>query len=128
MLESLYFSIGGFFDGNKDIKIWNEDGIFYATYRGDFRERGKEYTKKLSAQEVSKLENSLKRCGISSWDDEYDNPEIMDGTQWEIAYKESGKDIKEVYGSNEYPKNWRSFTNAINAIFPKNKLERYIDE
>jgi len=124
MLERLEFSIGGIFTGYKTVTIWTQDETMYVTYRGDRREPDHVYSKAVTALKRQKLEDRLEKIKINSWKKAYEDPSVLDGTQWELAYKEQGKRRRHISGSNAYPENWNDFIGAIGVAVPEIRCEK----
>lgn len=63
---------------------------------------------------------SLESLGVLNWKPIYINPEIMDGTQWnlEIDFTD-GRDKFEVCGSNKFPVGWTLLCKTISLITRK---------
>ena len=102
MLEKLEFSIGGYFTGVKYAKLWTEDGKYFKSFKGDFRDPENIYTEEMLKDEIDFLENKLAELKINGWKKEY-RPEgyvVCDGTQWNLEYKEVGKNCRHIYGDN----------------------------
>ena len=51
---------------------------------------------------------------VEEWKEFYDNPNIMDGTQWDIELKEHHKSY---HGSNDFPTNFKSVTKLLSNYF-----------
>lgn len=51
---------------------------------------------------------------VSKWNDNYNNNDIMDGTQWHIDFIELNKRF---CGSNEFPSNYKEVMDKINDFF-----------
>ncbi len=62
---------------------------------------------------------------IWEWKKEYIDPNILDGTQWEIKISNSYKKIKS-YGSNKFPnkKKFNDLINEIETLFNLKELKR----
>lgn len=127
MLEKLIFEIGGFFSGYKQVKIWFENGKMLKVYKGDFDKLNLEYVGEVEAKEQLFLESSLAKIRINSWKKEYVDPDVRDGTQWELEYKEQGKRGRHIYGSNDYPECWNDFIETIGIVVPE-IMNEIIDE
>ena len=67
----------------------------------------------------------LDNIKIWEWKKEYVDPNILDGTQWEIEVSNSSKKIKS-YGSNKFPnkKNFKGLMNEIETLFNLKELKR----
>ena len=118
MIEKIIFEIGGFFSGYKQVKIWAEDGKVLKAYKGDFNDLDKEYTGELQ-EEIKVLERRLSQLKINRRKKELVDSGILDGTQWELEYKEQGKRCRHIYGSNDYPECWNDLIEAIGEVVPK---------
>jgi hypothetical protein len=110
-IRKLVLHVTGFFDQRMPVEITFEgDTVYrleqlckpesndYANYYEDFRE----------TLEINKRNfiRALKEINIASWDKEYIDSEILDGTQWnfEIEYNDGKK--KKYSGSNDFPDNF----------------------
>lgn len=113
MLEKLTFEIGGFFSGYKQIKIWVENGVAYKSIKMSFCDPGHESVEEIPKEQFERLEKKLAELSIGSWRKEYVDPGVLDGTQWELEYKEQGKRCRHICGSNDYPGSWKAFIEAI---------------
>lgn len=118
MIEKIIFEIGGFFSGYKQVKIWAEDGKVLKAYKGDFNDLDNEYTGELQ-EEIKVLERRLSQLKINRRKKELVDSGILDGTQWELEYKEQGKRCRHIYGSNDYPECWNDLIEAIGEVVPK---------
>ena len=119
MLEYLYFSIGGFFEGRKILSVHNQDGcltldhyLYAPTYHRETwphfhavweKERSKRWMKEFDA------------LPCEEWQDSYFDDDILDGTQWELRYKYQGMAERRVSGSNAYPDGWEAFQKWVGA-------------
>ena len=56
-----------------------------------------------------------------SWEKEYINSDIIDGTEWELRIKREGRRRRRINGLNAYPQPERIFNSFVKAI---NKLSR----
>lgn len=118
MIEKIIFEIDGFFSGYKQVKIWAEDGKVLKAYKGDFNDLDNEYTGELQ-EEIKVLERRLSQLKINRRKKELVDSGILDGTQWELEYKEQGKRCRHIYGSNDYPECWNDLIEAIGEVVPK---------
>ena len=118
MIEKIIFEIGGFFSGYKKVKIWAEYGKVLKAYKGDFNDLDNEYTGELQ-EEIKVLERRLSQLKINRRKKELVDSGILDGTQWELEYKEQGKRCRHIYGSNDYPECWNDLIEAIGEVVPK---------
>lgn len=127
-VKYVFFSIGGYFGG----------------YESIYLERGKDETRLSLHRWIEEPQTITKLTGffdkvladveklIKKWDVNYYNPDILDGTQWEILLSIHSKEetdrlagetdkvedipgVRFSSGSNDYPKNFR-------------ELEKYMEE
>lgn len=61
---------------------------------------------------------------VNSWADEYFEP-CCDGTQWELTYREDGKKMRRISGSNAYPPQWKQFIEWLDALIPEMNFLKY---
>ena len=127
MLEYLYFSIGGFFEGRKILSVHNQDGcltldhyLYAPTYHRETwphfhavweKERSKRWMKEFDA------------LPCEEWQDTY-YENILGGTQWELRYKYQGIPERCITGSNAYPNAWERFKKWVDAtVFELPRVE-----
>ena len=116
MLEKLEFEIGGFHQGYERIML-KDNQIFYINDRfiGNL-----EPTKIVTDNEVGEFLKTCDEIKLWSWKKEYFDQGVMDGTQWELKIKKSGKlRGRNISGSNSYPQpidNFNKFIIAINKL------------
>lgn len=55
----------------------------------------------------------LAALDIQLWKDEYNNNDILDGTQWSLEIQFSGREKIKKWGSNEYPDYWKTFLKLL---------------
>lgn len=53
--------------------------------------------------------------GCKDWRRVYDDPEVLDGTQWKVAVTAGDIELRS-RGSNAYPANWKAFLRAIRSL------------
>lgn len=50
---------------------------------------------------------------IDAWEDDYFEPDILDGESWELKYYTTDGKVKKVTGSNAYPENYNELIALI---------------
>jgi TonB family protein len=118
-LPDVYFTIGGFFSGHKDISVVKTTKGVIATYVNETGGIIREFSEaKLDTAEWQNFLNVLHKS-ISEWEKRC-NSKALDGTQWglKISFPDK-KDSLEFFGSNAYPSNWNEFMGIINSIKAK---------
>ena len=52
---------------------------------------------------------------VSSWEEVYENPYIIDGLSYEVKIEKDGKTYN-YYGKNDFPKNFHQFTELLSEV------------
>ena len=116
LLEKLEFEIGGFSQGYESILL-KDNEIFYKEHQFI---NLLEPTKTVTDNEIREFLKTCDEIKLWSWKKKYSNQEILDGTQWELKIKKSGKlRGRNISGSNSYPQpidNFNKFIIAINKL------------
>lgn len=117
MIKQLKFTVGGYFCGYKTVEIFiGTKNVSYKILRNGLEEVTK---KKSRAVEVSdEWLAEFDALNIFSWEKNYFNAGICDGTQWELTLKHGRKSYRGV-GSNAYPENWARFLDWLDALIPE---------
>ena len=107
-ISSIEFRVGGFFEGTNEVTFTAIDegaNVKVAHYPIDdnYPEKKFQITRRRWENLIYKLVDKLY---VNEWREEYLNPDILDGTQWELIIKEGDIPIIECNGSNEYPPYW----------------------
>ena len=58
---------------------------------------------------------SIDRLGVASWEQSYNDPSILDGTQWHLQIKTESSEI-DTGGSNAYPENFNGLIKSFNKL------------
>jgi len=122
--ETLNFFIGGFFGGYERI-IWL-NGKLYHLMDGEPEDEEVRPEEVLnvttpSTKEWEEFWQTVDTLKVWSWEKEYINSDIIDGTEWELRIKREGRRRRRIYGLNAYPQPERIFNSFVKAI---NKLSR----
>ena len=116
MIDKLEFEIGGFHQGYESILL-KDNQIFF---KNDEFSNFLDPVKVVTDNEINEFLKTCDEINLWSWKKEYFNQEIMDGTQWELKIKKSGKlRGRNFCGSNSYPQPIDKFNKFLIAI---NKL------
>ncbi|MCR4944517.1 MAG: hypothetical protein K5986_08740 [Clostridium sp.] len=110
------FGIGVFFDGHSRIEVEKSPKGAYARYYPSFENAEKEVSIKLTDEQFFKYIHKIYCASIMEWKEEYDNPNILDGTQWGVTIKYYDGKEKNWYGNNDYPPLWNKFLKAVNQL------------
>ena len=57
--------------------------------------------------------DALSECDVDNWNDNYNDSDILDGTQWEIEIKMQERNSIYKQGSNVYPPKWLAFIKVL---------------
>lgn len=83
---------------------WNQG--FYKQVRFD---------KPIEADTAQKFTKKLRQLRVLDWGQRYDNPRVLDGTQWSVEV--TFDDVCIIKGgSNAYPKEWDEFCRCIQDV------------
>ena len=113
MFEYLKFGVGGYFYGYRTIEITNNDGELEVVFNDQFSTLGVE----TSCPDNGWTEK-LRTLQLEIWKDEYVDLLVCDGTQWDLDYKFQGQDVRHIYGSNDYPKDWMKLIDLLEEVHP----------
>lgn len=120
IVTSIYFSVGGFFQGDDVVSISrNRDGAVVTS--GRLPEDFKNFEKRqITTSEWKHMIDALyKRLYLQDWKRRYVDPYTLDGTQWELKIRLTGGRRRDYYGSNIFPPYW----NELKKIFQKYTIE-----
>ena len=111
-----HFSIGGCFDGSSTLEISKQGLTYQPTGYGDSGEI-------LVMPSHRKWQNFYKKVAAAkadTWERYYNEPGILDGTQWEFRLKAANLKIK-TGGSNAYPpdEQWALLMRALSNLTNK---------
>ena len=120
--ETLNFFIGGFSGGYERI-IWL-NGKLYHLMDGEPEDEEVRPEEVLnvttpSTKEWEEFWQTVDTLKVWSWEKEYINSDIIDGTEWELRIKREGRRRRRISGLNAYPQPKGTFNSFIKAI---NKL------
>ena len=118
--QNINFYVGGFFGGYVNFTFGkSETGYYYEIkrslamdeYSSEINKTGKQ---ELSFEEWSTLINKIyNKIFLLSWKKKYNNSDILDGEQWGLEIKLTGKRELNYYGSNAYPVYWKELINIF---------------
>ena len=122
--ETLNFFIGGFFGGYERI-IWLNGKLYHlmdgVSEDEEIRPGQVLNVTTPSTKDWEEFWQTVDTLKVWSWEKEYINSDIIDGTEWELRIKREGRRRRRIYGLNAYPQPERIFNSFVKAI---NKLSR----
>lgn len=108
------FSIGGYFSGYKSLSLNKTDSGVVVKYIPPFSDSlTSDVNTKISFDQWAMFIRNLYRCYIVDWKRKYADPDILDGTQWNLKVTYSDRKPLNIYGSNAYPPHWSKFMKII---------------
>ena len=103
-IDKIVFSIGGFFDGYETRTVLLDGEAVRMTVTHSLHPEEREIALSLTKTEFL---NRLRELHIEGWKSKYIDPDILDGTQWELEiYFSDGYKPVTIAGSNAYPDNF----------------------
>ena len=111
------FEFGGFradqykiYNNNLDLLIEiNQQRINY-----------EEESHKISIEEWDVFWKVVDEIDAWRWGKDYFNQDVLDGIQWELIIDRKGKRRKRIFGSNDYPPNFKLLLDSINKLAKTN--------
>ena len=117
MIKHIKFTIGGVFSGYKTVELAiGTKNVSYKILRNGLNDIDKKNSRVVGLSEEWLAD--FDALNISSWETDYTNAEVQDGTQWELIYK-WGKKSYIGHGSNAYPENWNKFLDWLDKLIPQ---------
>ena len=106
------FEYGGF--GSDQYKIYNSnlDIIVEINHQGINHEEFNQ----TSSEQWDEFWRVIDEIEAWQWDKDYFNEGVLDGTQWELVIDRKGKRRRRIFGSNDYPPNFKLLIDAINKL------------
>ena len=103
-IDKIIFSIGGYFDGYETRTVLLDGEQLRMTITHSLHSKVREIALSLTKTEFL---NRLRELHIEGWKSKYIDPDILDGTQWELEiYFSDGYKPVTIVGSNAYPTNF----------------------
>ena len=107
---------GGYFDGYPEIEVNIVGDTVFCKYLHPLKKKEKSF-------EISKIEwnefiKEIINVNVLTWEKNYNDPNIMDGTQWEVNINFQNEKKIEINGNNDYPNEWDKFYKIIIKYFP----------
>ena len=107
------FEYGGF--GTDNYKIYNNDFNLIVEIN-HHRINHEEFNRPISSEEWDEFWKVIDDLDAWRWGKDYFNQEVLDGTQWELVIDRKGKRRRRIFGSNDYPPNFKVLLDAINKL------------
>ena len=119
IVTSITFVIGGYFGGFQKIRIGKYHNRYCATiFPNSYEPDSVSYTHAMTKEEWHSFIRMLfDMAYLHEWAERYDDPDILDGEQWELTVRMTNRRKRFIYGSNSFPPYWVEFLNALRPYF-----------
>lgn len=117
--DTFKFSYGGYFGGFKQLTFSEKDGYVELTIEPPYSELEHSAVNfRTTLDEWRNFKRTLfQEFFILSWDEDYHDPEIMDGTEWDIRLEFDNLETVKISGSNRYPVYYDDLIEHTNLYF-----------
>lgn len=117
--HTVYFSYGGFPQGFKEIRIEGKDEYTEMKLTPPIGiDQDDELTVRTTLDEWRAIKAYLfHELFVLSWNEDYNDPDILDGTQWELTLSFDEREKFEVSGSNRFPVLFDKLLEYLNPYF-----------
>jgi hypothetical protein len=107
------FEYGGF--GSDNYKVYN-NGIDLIVEINHHRINHEEFNQQISSEQWEEFWKVIDEIDAWRWGKDYFDQGTLDGTQWELVIDRKGKRRRRIFGSNDYPPNFKLLIDAINKL------------
>jgi len=111
------FEFGGF--SGDQYKIYN-DNLDLIIEINQQRINYEEESHKISIEEWDVFWKVVDEIDAWRWGKDYFNQDVLDGIQWELIIDKKGKRRRQIFGSNDYPPNFKLLLDSINKLAKTN--------
>ncbi|SDJ61876.1 hypothetical protein [Alkalibacterium thalassium] len=124
--DEVYFSHGGFFSGNQSLRIEERDGYADLTVSSPFSEtEGGDVRFRIMLCEWMVIKTTLfYDLFVMDWQEAYNDPTILDGTQWELKLTFDDRESVKSVGSNAFPALYDDLLELFTPYFDQGAFER----
>lgn len=106
-------TVGGYFGPNYIVEVnFLKGEMSWKESQSTFLEPSQEVHVRIVETDVHVLKEELRSCHILSWNNQYVNYDIVDGTEWSLDLR-IGNKRRRMFGSNEYPEEWERFCGIL---------------
>lgn len=120
VVKSIYFSLDCFFQGRVNVTITRNDKGANVKVNKFPADPEIQPDKQITIDKWNRILDKLYiQMYLHEWKKKYVNPNVMDGTQWELKIKMTGRRERNYYGSNDYPPYWTELKNIFREYIPK---------
>lgn len=113
MVTKIEFSVGGYFGGHTRVTIHKKDE-FAIVRVGHTLDEEPRPDRNITLLRWDRIVNKLYyEMYLHEWKKSYEDPDVLDGTQWELIITLGGRKKRTYHGSNAYPAYWKE----LKALF-----------
>ena len=124
-MSQLMFTIGGFFCGHETRTFTVSDGQVLVDVEKTMISMDKE---EYGPYRKEDFISGIKALHIGEWKRTYNDPLVMDGTQWELdIYYNNGRKAVKISGSNAYPYNFEDLKEFLEVEMENEEDEQNQD-
>ena len=115
IVESIKFSVGGYFGGFTNVTVRrNKDGAIVKVMKTLDPDIPVE--RQITQAQWNKIVNTLySHMYLHEWKKKYEDPSVLDGTQWNLDIHLTNNRVRNYYGSNAYP----PYLNELEKLFKR---------
>jgi len=118
IVTSVRFHHGGFSDGYDKVTIKKTASGIVADIASNLRREYPGEQKSLTEEEWNKMLDLLfRKMYVHEWEKQYNDPSVMDGTQWELEISMTDNRTLEYSGDNAYPAYWDELKQIFRPFF-----------
>ena len=124
-ITSFKFSSCGFFGPNITFQIvFRSRKLLYEKYGAESGMFRQELELKFSDSCWEEFAlPAIRKCNFNAWRVNYENNNVLDGTQWSLLVRKKGGRITKITGSNDYPEEWYFFAQFMNWCLDLNEIK-----
>ena len=112
--------VGGFLGSSYSFEadITTGQGRYEALGYGYRPVSGESKTKEImvTREQWDRLLRALEKCDFEYWVDCYEDPDVLDGTHWEVDVTLNTGETIVKHGSNKFPGRWQQFCKAVSTL------------
>ncbi len=126
IVASIRFYDGGYFGGYDEVTIKKMASGIIADISPSFQREYVGGQRVLSEEEWNKLLNRLFcKLYVHEWKKQYNDWTVLDGEQWELEIRMTGRRVRNFSGSNAFPAYWNELKRTFRPFFkPSDALDK----
>ena len=124
ILTSVRFCVGGYFDGYPEVMIKKTRSGITLDVRPGFTDPSRSMQRSFSDIEWASLLDALYcKLHLHEWKKSFDNPDILDGIQWELELHLTRRRKRFYSGSNAFPPLWTALAGLFKPYFREAEIQ-----